>query len=196
MDHLDKRITCGKLYKMKNRRRFLIFHIIFITVLILTLFDPVPCHCQGWSDLTIRLLPDSSFAVIEVDENGKKYRRCPYRDANGKLYEEQLIFVLGAFDKGEWLFSENKEKARKHLEKHYEKFITRVMKKDIKSPVNICEASLTELVPLPNIGPVLAVRIVEYRNTHPCFETIEDVKKVDGIGYRTFNAIRHYISVD
>lgn len=57
-------------------------------------------------------------------------------------------------------------------------------------------ATLTELVMLPQIGPVFAIKIVEYRNRHNLYMTINDIEKVDGIGRGTFNAIRHYISID
>ena len=151
--------------------------------------------CLGWSDLTIRLLPDSSFAMVEVDENGKRYRRCPHYDANGGLDMEQLIYVLGTFDREKWLYKKNKKAALRHLEKHYDKFKTKAIKKKLQTPLNINKATLAELVILPNIGPVLAVRISEYRDTHSSFSAIDEIKKVDGIGIRTFNAIRHYIRV-
>jgi len=61
---------------------------------------------------------------------------------------------------------------------------------------NINKAQLTELVALPQVGPVLAVKINEYSNTHNMYVTIEDIMKVEGIGPGTFNAIRHYISTD
>lgn len=61
---------------------------------------------------------------------------------------------------------------------------------------NINKARLTELVTLPQVGPVLAIKINEYRNTHNLYVTIEDIMKVEGIGPVTFNAIRHYISTN
>ena len=150
--------------------------------------------CQGWSDLTIRRLPDSSFAVVEV-KPGKKIRHCPHHDSNGKLDNEQLIYVLGTLDRETWLDPENEEVAKKHLENHYDKVIAKIMKKGLHDPVNINKAKLVELVALPQIGPVMAVKIVEYKETHGLFETIEDIKKVKGIGTGVFNAIKHYISV-
>ncbi|MBW2570202.1 MAG: hypothetical protein JRE47_12780, partial [Deltaproteobacteria bacterium] len=73
--------------------------------------------CQGWSDITIHLLSDSSFAVVEVKE-GKKIRHCPHHDLNGEIDEEQLIYVLGTLEGETWLYQENKEIAKKHLESH------------------------------------------------------------------------------
>jgi len=89
----------------------------------------------------------------------------------------------------------HKETARRHLEEHYYRFKLKQLKEEMKEPVNISEASLKELVRLPNIGPVLAVRIYEYRQTHGTFHDIEDIKKVEGIGPAIFAGIRYYIRV-
>jgi competence ComEA-like helix-hairpin-helix protein len=158
--------------------------------------SPAPGFGLGWSEQTIRLLPDSSFAMIEVSEDGKRYRRCPHYDANGNLDMEQLIYVLGTFEKEKWLDKKNKKQAQQLLKKYYDKFKTKTLKNQVQTALNINKAKLTELVVLPNIGPVLAVKIAEYRDTHSRFLKIEDIKNVEGIGIRTFNAIRHYIRVD
>jgi competence protein ComEA len=73
---------------------------------------------------------------------------------------------------------------------------------DLRSPssgggtVNLNTATATELETLPGIGPVLAQRIVEYRQTHGPFQTIEDVMDVAGIGPATFEEIQDLISTD
>ena len=168
--------------------------LLLFSALVLFIFSQSSGICQGWSDLSIRRLPDSSFAVVEV-KPGKKIRHCPHHDSNGKLDNEQLIYVLGTLDRETWLDPENEEVAKKHLENHYDKVIAKIMKKGLHDPVNINKAKLVELVALPQIGPVMAVKIVEYKETHGLFETIEDIKKVKGIGTGVFNAIKHYISV-
>ena len=152
--------------------------------------------CQEWSEIKIQLLPDSSFALVEI-EKGQKVRHSPHHDANGKLDEEQLIYELGTFDSEIWVDQANRESARKHLINHYDKFITKVREKGLqRGSVNINQAKLTELVALPQIGPVLAVKIVEYRNSVSSFATIGQTKDVDGIGSATFNAIKFYINVN
>ncbi len=138
-------------------------------------------RCQGWSEIKTRLLPDSCFAVV-VLKKGQKIRCCPHHDSNGKLDEEQLIYVLGTLDNETWVDQATKEAARKHLKKHYNKFIAKVMKKELHDSVNINKARLTKLVALPQIGPVLAVKIVEYRKSVSSFEKTEQIKKVEGIG--------------
>jgi competence ComEA-like helix-hairpin-helix protein len=150
--------------------------------------------CQTWNAGEIALLPDSSFALVEIAK-GKKIRHCPHHNVSGNLDEEQLIYVLGTFDNEIWIEQANKRIAEKHLTQHYDKFMTRVMKKGLQRPININRARLTELVLLPRVGPVLAVRIVKYRENISSFTTIEQIKKVEGIGTATFNAIKFYITV-
>ncbi len=154
-----------------------------------------PAMCQGWSDLKVRLLPDSGFAFIETGENGQKIRRCPHHDINGDLNPEQLIYVMGAINRETWIVQKNKISALKHLEKHYERHINSKLKNERIEPVNINTARLTEFVKLPHIGPVMAVRIIDYREKNYNYFTIEDIMKVERLGIATFNSIKHYIKV-
>jgi len=154
-----------------------------------------PATGQGWSDVKVRLLPDSSFAFIETDEKGQKYRHCPHHDINGELDSEQLVYVIGTIDRERWIDQKNKRYALKHLEKHYDRRIGNKLKNRQIKPVNINSAGLTELVTLPHIGPVMAVRIVDYREKNYSYFTIEDIMKVERLGIATFHAIKHYIKV-
>lgn len=60
---------------------------------------------------------------------------------------------------------------------------------------DINSAAAAELVGLPGIGEVLAQRIIDYRNEHGGFQTIEQIKDVSGIGDAKFNAIKDMITV-
>ena len=69
----------------------------FIICLFFSLFfSPHYVHLQGWSDIKVRSLPDSSFALIEVDKDGKKVRRLPFRDRNDNIDIDQLIYCLNS----------------------------------------------------------------------------------------------------
>ena len=61
--------------------------------------------------------------------------------------------------------------------------------------ININSASRSELMDLPGIGTVLAGRIVDYRSQYGAFSTIEDIKRVSGIGEKRFEAIMNSITV-
>ena len=61
--------------------------------------------------------------------------------------------------------------------------------------VNINRADAAALQTIPGIGPSKAERIIDYRNTAGPFQSIEDIKNVSGIGNKTFESIREYLTV-
>ena len=63
------------------------------------------------------------------------------------------------------------------------------------APVNINTATAEDLDQLPDIGPVLAQRIVAYRNEFGHFSCVEVLLHVNGIGEKTLAKIREYITV-
>lgn len=61
------------------------------------------------------------------------------------------------------------------------------------APTNLNTASVQELQRLPRIGPALAGRIVEYRETRGPFRTPDQVTDVKGIGEKTLERMRPWI---
>lgn len=61
--------------------------------------------------------------------------------------------------------------------------------------VRVNTATAAELETLPGIGPVLAGRIVEHRETIGDFETPEDLLDVSGIGERMLATLRNRVVV-
>lgn len=62
--------------------------------------------------------------------------------------------------------------------------------------ININTADLEELDELPDIGSVIAQRIVDYRNVNGPFMRIEEIMNVPGIGQGIFDKIKDMITVE
>ena len=61
--------------------------------------------------------------------------------------------------------------------------------------ININTATQTELESLSGIGPSTALKIINYREEHGKFKSIEEIKEVPGIGDAKFNSIKDMIEV-
>jgi competence protein ComEA len=57
-------------------------------------------------------------------------------------------------------------------------------------PVSLSSATVAQLDTLDGIGPTLAERIVEYRQSHGGFSSIDQLRQVDGIGEKRFAALK------
>ena len=66
---------------------------------------------------------------------------------------------------------------------------------DIEEKVNINTADEKALDTLPGIGPAMAKRIIEYRETEGAFQSIEDIKKIRGIGDAKFAKLKDKICI-
>ena len=60
--------------------------------------------------------------------------------------------------------------------------------------VNINTAGKEQFDALPGIGPSLAQRIIDYRQTHGFFKSVTELGQVSGIGEKKFAEIKAYIS--
>lgn len=60
--------------------------------------------------------------------------------------------------------------------------------------ININTATEEDFTKLPGIGPSKARAIIEYREQHGKFKTIEDLKNVSGIGEKTFEKLKEAIT--
>jgi competence protein ComEA len=61
--------------------------------------------------------------------------------------------------------------------------------------ININTADKATLEKLPGIGPALADRMIDYRQTHGAFQDVTDLRKVSGIGEAKYNQIKDKVSL-
>ncbi len=61
--------------------------------------------------------------------------------------------------------------------------------------INLNTATLEELDSLPGIGPAIAQRIVEYRESAGGFKSVEQITEVSGIGEATLAKIKDLVTV-
>ena len=74
-------------------------------------------------------------------------------------------------------------------------FVTLLFSAFAFAAVNINTATREELDALPEIGPVKAQAIIDYRNANGPFKTPDDIMKVNGIKAGTFGKVKGMISV-
>lgn len=65
-----------------------------------------------------------------------------------------------------------------------------------EAKVAINSAGLKELLSLPGVGPVLAERILAYRQEHGPFAALADVERVKGLGPISVQRLEPYLCFD
>jgi len=62
-------------------------------------------------------------------------------------------------------------------------------------PVNLNTATLAQLETVPNIGAARAQDIIDYRNAHGSFSSIDELDKVKGFGAKMIENVRPYLTL-
>jgi competence ComEA-like helix-hairpin-helix protein len=62
-------------------------------------------------------------------------------------------------------------------------------------PIDLNRASAADLTRLPGIGPVLAARIVAARDAHGPFASVDDLRRVSGLGSAKLSSFRELVTV-
>lgn len=152
---------------------------------------------ETWSQRYIDSLPDSAFASIEIAKDGKKIRHLPHHNHVGEIDIPHLKSALGRIYQVKWIDPANFEKAKTHLEQHYQVYKQeRAKARGLESPININKASIKELMQLPHIGEKRAMSIIEYRKAHGSFKTTSELSSIPGIGPKVFKDIEDLVTVE
>ncbi len=61
--------------------------------------------------------------------------------------------------------------------------------------ININSADAAQLVKLPQVGPKMAQRILDYRKSSGGFKRVQDLMKVKGIGEKVFAKLQPLITI-
>lgn len=61
--------------------------------------------------------------------------------------------------------------------------------------LNLNTATLAELDALPDIGPALAQRILDYRSAHGGFKSVEELQEIKGIGAMLYDKLKALVTV-
>ena len=61
--------------------------------------------------------------------------------------------------------------------------------------VDLNAADVAALDALPGVGPVMAARIIAWRDQHGRFTTINQLREISGIGQRTFERLKPLVHV-
>jgi competence protein ComEA len=64
---------------------------------------------------------------------------------------------------------------------------------DASAPVSLSSATVDQLDALPGIGPVLAKRIVDWREAHGGFTSLSQLEQVPGVGPRTYERLKSLV---
>ena len=92
--------------------------------------------------------------------------------------------------------AEESQPEEPEAEEAAEEEVTEETEPAVVFPLNINTATISELDQLPGIGPVLAQRIVDYRDAHGGYKAVEELVKVNGIGDAKLMEILDEITVE
>lgn len=128
------------------------------------------------------------YQVIEMAGGMTKKAQKDCINLADKVYDGQKIQVMTKKQ-----FKEQKHKSSENTEAETSDFGNN---NEEGSKVNINSATSDELTSLPGIGAAKADAIVAFREENGDFSSIEDIKKVSGIGDATFANIESMITVN
>ena len=73
---------------------------------------------------------------------------------------------------------------------------SRELRDPSEGAININTASQTQLERLPRVGPSTAKKIIEYRREHGGFRTVDELLEIRGIGPKTMEQLRPFVTLE
>lgn len=61
--------------------------------------------------------------------------------------------------------------------------------------ISLNQATARDLMALPGVGPGRAEKIIQWRNSYGPFRSLEELRKISGIGPRIFFQLQPYLSI-
>jgi len=120
-------------------------------------------------------------------------------DKKQKIYNNiGILLVIGIIGGTGLLlvkYSDEKKEPIKITEPTKEEHVKGATTAQVLAKININTATLEELDKLEGIGPSTAQKIISYREQNGPFISVEDIKKVSGIGDGKFEQIKEEISI-
>ena len=171
--------------------------ILSIFVLVMVIFFCIRYYNNNKEDEEVDLEEKEEVTLEEKKDfytvyvTGEVYRAdtyfIPYNWTVGMLFD--LVGIKASADISNFNLAEKVVDGKVyHVPKKYEN-------KEIEGQlIDINHASKEELMKLPGIGEVIALRIISYRQKTP-FLSIEEIKNVSGIGDAVYEKIKNYITV-
>ena len=62
--------------------------------------------------------------------------------------------------------------------------------------INLNDASLDELLEIPNLGELSAIRIIQYRNSVGPFLCVDDIMKIKGVGAAKLKKLKSWLTIE
>lgn len=140
--------------------------------------------------------------IIKVEIKGEVKKPGVYAMKLGSRIEDLIKEAGGLTDKAD---TDRAPSLAKKLKDEERVIIPNVNNPDIlmntssdqdNDLININTADKNELEKIPGVGPVTAQKILDYREENGYFNSIEELKNINGIGEKTFENMKEKITVD
>ncbi|NLX63437.1 MAG: ComEA family DNA-binding protein [Clostridiaceae bacterium] len=148
----------------------------------------------AWEYLVVPCLILLLIAVL-ILSNFSSVRSCWISFTDNGTIEETTENTLQSANRQETEITEGEKQQNSSLVENSAEEYQVKESSDKSTRVNINKATLEELIALPYIGEVKAKAIIDYRNTNGPFKSVEELLNVKGIGVKTLEKLRPFVTV-